>query len=370
MTNPNDPFQAIRAYHDDEIPAAIQRLVNDPEFISAIVNHRFRQSSRWVKALLSPVVKLLLKRKWGRLNTVEQVQQEVEVYLSRVLHETTDGVTIKGVEQLSKDTPYLFVSNHRDIAMDPALVNYALHQSGFPTARIAFGDNLLKKPSVTELMKLNKGFIVNRSAKAPRQLLKALTILSGYLKHSLDDGHSIWIAQREGRAKDGLDKTDPAILKMFYMHGKSQQQSFSDYMKSLRIVPVAISYENDPCDIAKATELYHREHLGGYEKAEMEDIASIIQGITGYKGRVTVNFSAPISDVPDTPAALAECIDQHIHTHYQLYPINYLAAERSDKKIPELCKQTLKQKLAELPEEARDYLIANYANPVKNAMQQ
>ncbi|MFS1702147.1 1-acyl-sn-glycerol-3-phosphate acyltransferase [Alteromonas sp. AMM-1] len=369
MNNTNDPYQAIRAYHDNEIPDAIQRLVNDPEFISAIVNHRFRQRSRLVKMLVSPVIRFWLKRTWGKLRSVEQVQLEVERYLSRVLNETTDGVTIKGVEQLSKDTPYLFVSNHRDIAMDPALVNYALHQSGFPTARIAFGDNLLKKPSVTELMKLNKGFVVNRSAKAPRQLLKALTTLSGYIKHSLDEGHSIWIAQREGRAKDGLDMTDPAILKMFYMNGKSQQQSFSEYMQSLRIVPVSISYENDPCDIAKATELYHRAHLGGYQKAEMEDIASIIKGITGYKGRITVSFSAPINDVPDTPAELAALIDQHIHSHYQLYPINYLAAQTANKVIPEACKQTLKHKLAQLPEEARDYLIANYANPVKNALQ-
>ncbi|MDF5295506.1 1-acyl-sn-glycerol-3-phosphate acyltransferase, partial [Vibrio parahaemolyticus] len=174
------------------------------------------------------------------------------------LNKTTDGVTFSGLDKLDKNTSYLFVSNHRDIAMDPALVNYGLYQSGHRTVRIAIGDNLLKKPCATELMRLNKSFIVKRSAKAPREMMKALGQLSSYIKHSLDTGNSIWIAQKEGRAKDGNDFTDPAILKMFHVEGRKQKISFGEYTRSLKIVPVSIAYENDPCDIAKAKELYEK----------------------------------------------------------------------------------------------------------------
>ncbi len=165
MTSNTDPFIDIRPYNDDEIPAAIDRLVNDEEFISAILQHRFKNSPSWFKGLMSPIVRVYLKMKWAKLSSVEAIQNEVKKYLEQMLEVTTDGVTYSGLDQLDKETAYLFVSNHRDIAMDPALVNYGLHQSDHKTVRIAIGDNLLKKPCATELMRLNKSFIVKRSAK-------------------------------------------------------------------------------------------------------------------------------------------------------------------------------------------------------------
>ncbi|EQB1583161.1 1-acyl-sn-glycerol-3-phosphate acyltransferase, partial [Vibrio parahaemolyticus] len=256
---------------------------------------------------------------------------------------------------------------HRDIAMDPALVNYGLYQSGHRTVRIAIGDNLLKKPCATELMRLNKSFIVKRSAKAPREMMKALGQLSGYIKHSLDTGNSIWIAQKEGRAKDGNDFTDPAILKMFHVEGRKQKVAFGEYMRSLKIVPVSIAYENDPCDIAKAKELFEKAENGRYEKGEFEDIESIIQGIVGYKGRVHVAFGDVVEQEFETPESLANEIDRQIHENYKLYPINLLAAGREDSSIiTEAVKRQLADKLEQLPEGARPYLVASYANPVNN----
>tara|TARA_Y100001956_G_C4118670_1_gene186218 strand:+ start:651 stop:1751 length:1101 start_codon:yes stop_codon:yes gene_type:complete len=364
MTKTNDPFIDIRPYNDDEIPAAIDRLVNDEEFISAILQHRFSNHAGWFKALMSPLVKVYLRMKWSKLNSVEAIQLEVKKYLDQTLNTTTKGVTYSGLEKLDKQQSYLFVSNHRDIAMDPALVNYGLYQSEHKTVRIAIGDNLLKKPCATELMRLNKSFIVKRSAKGPREMMKALGTLSAYIKHSLDTGHSIWIAQKEGRAKDGNDFTDPAILKMFHVEGRKQKVEFSEYIKSLKIVPVSISYENDPCDIAKALELWEKNEQGSYEKGEFEDIESIIQGIVGDKGRVHVAFGDVIEQTFETPDALAEEIDRQIHLNYKLFPINQLAA--GDEQVDSDVKQSLKDKLVQLPEAAQPYLIASYANPVNN----
>ncbi len=366
MTSTNDPYKEIRPYNDDEIPAALERLVNDDEFINAIIEHRFEHKPKWVTTLLSPFVKLYLRFKWAKLTSVDAIQQEIKVYLDKTLDKTTNGVNYVGLSNLDKTKPYLFVSNHRDIAMDPALVNYGLHISGHKTVRIAIGDNLLKKPCATELMKLNKSFIVKRSAKGPREMMKTLATLSGYIKHSLDTDNSIWIAHKEGRAKDGNDFTDPAILKMFYVEGKKQKVSFSEYIKSLRIVPVSISYENDPCDTAKAKELYEKDTNGSYEKSEFEDIESIIQGIIGFKGRVNVAFGDVIDGDFDTPESLAQEIDRQIHELYELFPINLLAAGQESNIVTNKTRETLQGKLDSLPEGAKEYLLASYANPVKN----
>lgn len=366
MTSTTDPYIDIRPYNDDEIPAALSRLINDQEFISAILQHRFKHHSALLRTLMAPLVKLYLKRKWAKLDSVEAIQLEVKKYLDQTLEQTTNGVSYSGLEKLSKDQAYLFICNHRDIAMDPALVNYGLYMAGHRTVRIAIGDNLLKKPCATELMRLNKSFIVKRSAKGPREMMKALGTLSAYIKHSLETGHSIWIAQKEGRAKDGNDQTDPAILKMFHVEGRRQKIEFADYMRSLKIVPVSISYENDPCDIAKARELYEKATQGRYEKGEFEDIESIIQGIVGDKGRVHVAFGDVIAQPFETPEALAQEIDRQIHQNYVLFPINRLAAGQDDKDITQEVRAVLQAKLAHLPEAAHQYLLNAYANPVHN----
>ncbi|ORT50952.1 acyltransferase [Vibrio sp. qd031] len=371
MSEQQDIYQEIRPYHDSEISGAIQRLINDDEFTSAIVRFKFPKLPKIAQAGLTPLVKIALKAKLSKLKTVHDVQLEVEKYLTKALDQSSEGVSYEGLDKLDPNTPYLFISNHRDIAMDPALVNYGLHHSKHQTVRIAIGDNLLKKPSATELMKINKSFIVKRSAKAPREMLKALGLLSSYIKHSLETNNSIWIAQKEGRAKDGNDFTDPAIIKMIQLEGRKRKLSFADYIHSLRIVPVAISYENDPCDIAKAKELHEKATEGAYQKSEFEDIDSIVKGIIGYKGRISVRFGQVIDQDHDieSPDQLAAELDAQIHDLYELYPINYLAAGIEHESITEKTKQQLQSKLDQLPKEAQSLLIASYANPYKNRQQ-
>ena len=360
-----DLFAEIRPYHDDEVPAALARLMADEELLAAIAHFRFPSLSRWLGWLLKPLIRSALQRRWAKVRTVRDVQMEVAHFMESMIASTTEGVTYSGLEQLDSQKGYLFISNHRDIAMDPAFVNWGLYKCGLETVRIAIGDNLLRKPCATELMRLNKSFIVKRSVKGPREMMKAFNELSAYIAHSLGDGHSIWIAQKEGRAKDGDDKTDPAILEMFYMAGKQQKRGFAEYMQSLNIVPVAISYEFDPGDEAKARELVERAQSGSYEKGEFEDIDSIVAGIVGFKGRVHVSLGKPLSGDYDSPEELALAIDQAIHSQYRLFPSNLLAAGQADGVTAEE-RQRFEARLALMPSELRETVRAMYAKPVEN----
>lgn len=283
-----------------------------------------------------------------------------------------------GIENLDRSKNYLFVSNHRDIAMDPALVNYALHIRDMDTVRIAIGDNLLQKPYVSDLMRLNKSFIVQRSAKGIRQMMAAFNLLSQYIHHSLKEEHqSIWIAQKEGRAKDGIDHTDPAIIKMFCMAEKKTGKPFADSIRDLNIVPVALSYEYDPLDVQKAREVTHKQKDGHYAKAEFEDINSIAQGIAGFKGRVHVTFGQPLDGDFEDADQVALAVDEQIRRLYRLFPSNYLALEAlgqaGDFAIPDFDTETraaFNERLATCPEEYQPQWLAMYANPVKNYLNQ
>lgn len=364
MSSEVENFDDIRPYHDSEVQAAVAEVIADPEFCAAIIEYKFAGLPVFLQRVIRPLLQWYLHRHWRRLQTVRDVQLAMSAFLDQVMRKTTDGVTCDGLQHLSPDQAYLFISNHRDITMDPAFVSWSLNQHGMETCRIAIGDNLLKKPCITALMKLNKSFIVRRSAKGPREMLKALSKLSAYIAHSLADGHHIWIAQREGRAKDGDDQTDPAILKMFYMAGKARGIEFADYMRSLKIVPVSISYEYDPCDIAKAKELHQRQVDGNYQKAEFEDINSIIQGITGYKGRVHLQFGQVLTNGFDTPEQLAQLIDQQIYQGYRLFPVNHLAA--GENPADQSVVTSFEQRLAAAPAPVQAIIRQMYANPLLN----
>lgn len=361
-----DRYKEIRPYNDSEVPSAIERLINDEELISAIARFRFPQAVNYFGWLLKPLIRRAFRNKVNNVRTVDDVQQQVAHFMEQMISKTTDGVTYSGLDNIESGKGYLFISNHRDISMDPAFVNWGLYQSGLDTLRIAIGDNLLRKPCATELMRLNKSFIVKRSAKGPREMAKTFSELSSYISDSLGEGHSIWIAQKEGRAKDGDDRTDPAILKMFYMAGKQQKKTFVEYMQSLNIVPVAISYEYDPGDDAKGKELYETSVNGSYQKGEFEDIESIVSGIIGYKGRVHVSIGKPLSEGFENPEELAVVIDKAIHQQYRLFASNLLAADMTDSSITPEQKQVFEQRMAAIDAKWREIVKATYAKPAIN----
>lgn len=371
-------FDDIRPYNDSEVKPTIKRLLADQEFLQAVVRFRFPKMPEFLVSALSPVIRFYLAKQSKHFSSVNDLQLVVERYMKRMIDQTISDLHISGMENLSEGVPYLFISNHRDIAMDPALVNWALYHNGHKTLRIAIGDNLLTKAYVADLMRLNKSFIVNRSTTAPREKLKAAKYLSSYIRHSLDnDKANVWLAQREGRAKDGLDRTNSAVVSMLAL-AKDKKQSLGDYSKLLNIVPVSISYEYDPCDEAKARELYFQKEHGEYEKEQHEDAGSIAKGITGFKGHVHLHFGKPLVRDYQNADELVADIDREIIQNYHLHPSNMVAykilhgdCDCEILNLPDFHagdllrhKQQFEQRMAECDSRWRDILISMYANPV------
>ena len=364
----SDPYQNIRPYHDNEVSDALSRLIHDDELVTAITRYQFPRIAGPFGWLLKPIVRMFLAQKVDDINSVADFQNLVAGYMSKMIARSTTRLSCTGFENLEEGEAYLFISNHRDIAMDPAFVNWVLYQNQLDTVRIAIGDNRLRKPYVSDLMRLNKSFIVNRSAKG-REVLKALGQLSEYIDYSLvHDEANIWIAQKEGRAKDGNDFTDPAILKMFYMSHR-KERSFTEFLERVNIVPVSISYEYDPCDKAKAEELAAKQIDGNYEKSQFEDIESIVSGITGNKGHVHISFGEVIRGI-DNPDQLAAEIDRQIIQNYHLHPSNLIAAGVDSEKISAADREQFAARSAGLDDAAAEILRQMYANPVTNKNKQ
>lgn len=366
-TSNDSRFDEIRPYRDDEVPEVVARILSNNDVVDSIIDFQLKNFKfKFLKFLVKPILKYYVKKKFGKIKTIDEIFNFVANFMEKMVKNTTDGVKFEGFEKLKKGVGYLFISNHRDIALDPALVDLGLHYQGIDKVRIAIGDNLLRRQVVTEIMKLNQSFIVNRSAKG-RELLKALATLSDYISLSLKENHSIWIAQREGRAKDGNDLTEPAILKMLYMAGRTKKIPFNEYIKQLNIVPIVISYEFDPGDKHKAHELYCKQKDGDYQKSEFEDIDSIIAGIIGYKGRICVRVGDPITDDFETPELLAEHIDNFIHKNYQLFPTN-LVASGVEGNITEEDKAKFAKRYEGIQEEEKSILVNTYAKPYFNSL--
>lgn len=377
-----DPFADIRPYRDDEVTDVLSRLLCDPELLDTLAKLRLQRLFGVLPRFARWLVRMGLRRQLCRVNDVHGMQMVIKTYVEGMIESTTGGFSVSGLEKLDSSRSYLFMSNHRDIAMDPAFTNYALHKGGHETVRIAIGDNLLTMPWVSDLMRLNKSFIVKRSVSGPRELLAASKNLSNYIQHSLHtENNPIWIAQREGRAKDGLDRTEPVIIKMLGMSRDKASQTFGEHLASLAIVPVAISYELDPCDARKANELNELAVTGGYEKGEQEDVASIGQGISGNKGRVHVSFGEPLGDGFKNAAQVAAEIDRQIIDQYCLHPTNLYAydmlyGEHAPKpenlylEEGDCSRAEFEQRINALPEAHRPFALAIYANAVVSKMDQ
>ena len=206
LTSADPSFDDIRPCTDAEVQAELNKIAKDDTVVDSILKFRYPIMSKHLAFILKPVVKAVLKNKLSKFKTVEQFQRQVAEYMNHVISTTTDGLELVGFDKLDPKEGYLFISNHRDIALDPAFIDIALYRRNLDTVRIAIGDNLLRLPAATSLMRLNKSFIVKRSVVSPRDKLKALNHLSSYIGLSIKEGHSVWIAEREGRAKDGDDK--------------------------------------------------------------------------------------------------------------------------------------------------------------------
>ena len=319
----SNDFDEIRPYRDDEIPEIMNRLLADPVF-TRVLKSLFIEDSR-----ILAVREAMLQTK-----DVESFQIRFMVpFLENILKTSTSGITIGGLEYLEKDKSYLFISNHRDIVLDSALLNVEMYKAGFKPAGIAIGSNLLIYPWIEHISRVNRSFIVKRNIPV-RQMLESSKLQSAYIRHTLtNNGNSIWIAQREGRSKDGYDQTSPALLKMLNMSNTSQ---FVPGFQELNIVPMSISYEIEPCGNEKVAELLNRQADPNFHKTERDDLLSMVSGLKNQKGRIQIQFGAPISssvlnglsreeNINERLKHFAEYIDCQIYNNYKLFPNNYIA---------------------------------------------
>ncbi|MBB5212066.1 1-acyl-sn-glycerol-3-phosphate acyltransferase [Microbulbifer hydrolyticus] len=373
-------FDEIRPYRDDEVRPALRRLIEDPEMSRVVAHFLLPGMAGKLERPLAWLVRQLVRFEFRNANNVRGVQDVIAKYLEKAVNRTSCGLSISGLDTLPKDRACLFVSNHRDIAMDPALAILAMYKEGHETSRIAIGDNLLSKQFATDIMKLNKCFVVKRSSGSRREKLMAATTLSRYIHHSIvNENEHVWIAQRAGRAKDGRDRTNPALAAMFGM-AKPKEQSFAEFWRELHIVPLSISYEWDPCDRYKARELYITEHQDEYQKQAHEDLGSIAKGVVGHKGHVHAAFGTPIEKDFNDVTALADEIDRQIIGNYVLHPTNLIAYQMIYGEAPQLpvgyppkpwhpdehqeIREKFEQRMAAIDERWRDKAIQGYANPV------
>lgn len=316
-------FDAIRPFEPDELPAAYDRLIADPQF-------------RTVAGLVYPQVPFdMLEKKMRACKTSLEFQYEFcYKFLETLLEKASRGIDFD-TNAVDVNRNYTFVSNHRDIVLDSALLDKLLVDAGFKTTcEIAIGDNLLSLPWVKDLVRINKSFIVERSLQ-PREMLAASKRIAEYMHYVIQEKNdNVWIAQREGRAKDSNDRTQPAILKMMAMGGTG---TTVERLQQLHIVPLTISYEFDPCDFLKAREFQLRRDNPEWKKGKGDDIESMRTGITGFKGRIHYHC-APCIDgflkqLPkETPKTeffdiVAAHIDSEIHRNYRMYPSNFIAAD-------------------------------------------
>ena len=365
-------FDAIRPYYDHEVPAVLARLVASKDLAQAASELIL---PTWVgRGLLGRwLTQSVLRYKTRNLKSVRDCQNMVAGLLETVIAKSIDRLSVSGLERLSPNDQYLFISNHRDILMDSSLLNYLLHHAGHDTCRMAVGDNLLSNPLAADLMRLNKSFVVERSVAGARAQYQALGRTSRYIQQSLQQGVSVWIAQRQGRAKDGFDRTDPALLKMLLLAYRDKTASDSAIERMLAVtpvVPVSVSYELDPCGPSKARELAMIEATGSYEKSAQEDLNSMVLGLMGYKGRVRLSFGEPIVSAA-TPEDLAVQLDRSIVANTRLYPTHRYAKALIDGMPPNDAGSSpavgvLAEELAGLDKEQRSYLIQQYANIWRN----
>jgi 1-acyl-sn-glycerol-3-phosphate acyltransferase len=314
-------FDDIRPYTDKEVKEKIRLMVKDPAF-DKVLMHLFKVRPK------VEMVKLQLRM----IRKIKQLQGTFVYDLLRwIINKTSDGLQCTGLENLDKTKPYVFISNHRDIILDAALLNYLIFEKGMNTTQIAIGNNLLLYEWIEHAVKLNRAFIIKRNLP-PRELMEASQKVSHFIRKSITENNlSVWIAQREGRTKDGSDKTQESVLKMLNM---SNTKSFTEGFNELKIVPVSISYEIEPCGLAKMKELIKKEHYG-QKKTDKDDLKSMSMGMFNPKGRIRFSFGKPV-EVNFGEAKtkekqnlqikeLAEMIDNQIYANFKLWPNNFIA---------------------------------------------
>ena len=369
-------FDAIRPFYETEVNEALQSVIPHP-MMKALMNFTFPEVD-------DEVWKAQLKK----THSIRDFQCNFIYHtVQRILENSSDGLTTSGFEHLEKNNSYLFISNHRDILLDTTLLNAALFQNGHLMTASAIGDNLVQKSFIKTLARLNRNFLVLRGL-SPREMLQSSKLLSEYMGQLLlHENRSVWIAQREGRTKDGNDETNPGVLKMIGM--ASDEADVMQYFKKLKIVPVSISYEYDPTDVLKMPQLLAEANNEVYVKSKNEDLNTILSGVMGQKKRIHLHIGKVLDTEMDQIVAendssnkqiqaLAQKIDDAVLSNYKLWPTNFIAYDivhktstyshmytESEKSLFE---RRLEMRIGLDNPIALEGFLAMYANPVVNKL--
>lgn len=369
-------FDAIRPFYDTEVNEALQKAIRHP-MMKAIMNFTFPETK---KGIWESQLKDTHSIRDFQCNFIYHTVQ-------KILEKTSDGLTVSGFDQLEKNTAYLFISNHRDIILDATLLNMSLFQNDLLMTASAIGDNLVKKPFMKTLAKLNRNFLVLREL-SPREMLQSSKLLSEYIKQMvLYENRSVWIAQREGRTKDGNDETNSGVLKMIGM--ASDAPNLMEYFKKIKLVPVSISYEYDPTDALKIPQLLAEAKGELYSKSKNEDFNTILTGVMGQKKRIHIHIGNILEAEIDTIIAendnpnkqiqtLTQEIDRVILSNYKLWPTNFIACDLLQKNSNYsrfyteseklLFERRLEKRIDTNNPVALQGFLAMYANPVLNKL--
>lgn len=369
-------FDHIRPFYDSEVNEAICSVIHHP-MMKALMSFTFpdMEESKWMEQL-----KKTHSKRDFQVNFIYQAVQ-------KVLEKSSEGLTTSGFEKLETHTPYLFISNHRDIILDTSLINVSLCDHNLIMTASAIGDNLVQKSFLHTLSRLNRNFLVQRGLP-PRELLQSSKLMSEYIYQLVSrENRSVWIAQREGRTKDGNDTTQQGVLKMLAM--ASDEENLMDYFKKIQIVPVAISYEYDPTDALKMPQLMAKAKDEIYVKEKNEDFMTLLSGIMGQKKRIHIHVGDVLDKELDKISieqdnlnkqiqALAQVIDDSIINSYKLWPTNYIAYDLLNdtgkfsahytEKEKLLFERRLEMRIDIENDIMRKGFLAMYANPVVNKM--
>ena len=383
MTDIHD-FSDICPHDDSVFHEKMEALVKEPAFLHAI---GYVMPKEAIPGLIDELLKIDNKYDFQHLIMYP--------FLEMLAKKTTSGITIGGTKYYNSSLNYVFITNHRDIVLDASFMNLAFLRHGMPTTEIAIGNNLLIFDWISDLVRLNKSFIVKRNT-GMREALLAAKQLSGYIHHAiLDKKQSVWIAQREGRAKDSSDHTQDALIKMLALGGHSG--TFIDNLKEVNLLPVSISYEYDPNDYLKAREFLLKRRDPNFKKSQRDDLFSMETGLLQFKGKVHFQMTPRINqkldqigDFKDTNVAahhVGRIIDQAIHRSYEIFEVNYIAfdllnktsrferkytSEQKEQFIDYLNTQLDKVDIQDVTAEERDYMmtlmLTMYSNPLKNKL--
>ncbi len=367
-------FDKIRPFYDAEVNQAILASINHP-MMKALMDFAFPD-----------VEDTVWKQQLQRTHSIRDFQINFAYQaVKQVLEKSSEGLSTSGFEKLEPNTSYLFISNHRDIILDTSLLNVSLHDYGLIMTASAIGDNLVKKDFLLTLSKLNRNFLVQRNLP-PRELLQSSKLMSEYISHLLlRENRSVWIAQREGRTKDGNDATHTGVLKMLAM--ANDEQKLTNYFKKIKIVPVSISYEYDPTDYLKMPQLMAEANDEVYIKEKNEDFITLLSGIIGPKKHIHIHVGEVLNEELDfietqtqntnkQVQLLTQIIDESILKNYKLWPTNFIACDliNNSNKYSHLYTETEKQlferrlerKIDVNNELMKESFLAMYANPVLN----